>query len=157
MAIEDVLQQLGEKLDLEIIPNLHGIARLMINEKLEVQFEVDVNGESLLIASFVSELPPGRFRERVLHDALKANHLIEENLGTLSYLGAENSLILTLNVPMHGLNGEDLYELLSIFVARATAWQSAIDNGHPSPPDTNEVPKGDGGLKTSLFGFQERD
>lgn len=155
MAYEDVLAELGDELDIDVEADLHGICTLMINEKVKVQLEVDVTGESILMAALVTELPPGKFRERILKDALKANYRAEENHGVLSYTGPDNALVLALTIPMHGLNGKELYEHLSIFVERATGWQNAIDEGFPSPQDTDEVPKGDGGTKTSLFGFQE--
>lgn len=155
MAFQDVLDGLSDELDIDVEPDLHGLCTLMINEKVKVQLEVDVTGESILMATLVTELPPGKFRERILKDALKANYLAEENHGVLSYTGPDNALVLALTIPMHGLTGKELYEHLSIFVERAQGWQKAIDEGHPSPPDTEEVPKRDGGAKHSIFGFQE--
>ena len=155
MAFADVLNELGDELDIDVEADLHGVCTIMINEKVKVQLEVDVTGESILMASLVTELPPGKFRERILKDALKANYQVEENHGTLSYTGPDNALVLSLTIPMHGLNGKELYEHLSIFVERAQGWQKAIDDGFPSPPDSGEVPQGDVSGKTSLFGFQE--
>ncbi len=155
MSYEDVLAELGDELDIDVEPDLHGICTIMINEKVKVQLEVDVTGESIMMAALIVELPPGKFRERILKDALKANYLVEENHGVLSYTGPDNALVLALTIPMHGLTGKELYEHLSIFVERAQGWQKAIDDGFPSPQDTGEVPQGDGGAQTSLFGFQE--
>lgn len=155
MAFIDVLDELSDELGIDVEPDLHGLCTLMINEKVKVQLEVDVTGENIMMASLITELPPGKFRERILKDALKANYLAEENHGVLSYTGPDNALVLILNIHMHGLTGKELYEHLSIFVERAQGWQRAIDEGHPSPPDTAEVPKGEGGPKHSIFGFQE--
>ncbi len=155
MAFVDLLEQLAEEFGTDLRPDLHGICLLLINEKLKVQLEVDVTGENLLMACLVSELPPGRFRENILKNALKANHLIEENFGTLSYTGPDNALVLSTNLLMHGLTGRELYEFLSIFVGRATAWQKAIDEGHPYPLDSGEVPQPHSSQKIPLFGFQE--
>ncbi len=155
MAFEDVLEELSNEFDVDLHPDLHGLCTIMINETFKVQLEVDVTGENIQIATLVCELPPGRFRENILKDALKANYQVTENHGTLSYTGPDNALVLLLNVLMHGLTGKELYEHLSIFVQRATGWRKAIDSGFPSPQDTNEVPKGDGSGKTSLFGFKE--
>ncbi len=155
MAFSDLIDELGDEFGVELRPDIHGICLLLINEKLKVQLEVDVTGENLLMASLISELPPGQFRENILKNALKANYLVEENFGALSYTGPDNSLTLATNIPLHGLTGRELYEILSIFVQRATAWQKAIDEGHPYPLDSGEVPKSESAHKSPLFGFQE--
>lgn len=156
MAFNDLIESLGEELGIDLHADFHGLCQMMINEKLKVQLEADTTGEFLLIVSMICDLPPGKFRENILKDALKANYKIQENYGILSYIGPENSLALFNHIPMHGLTGKELYEHLSIFVQRALGWQKAIDEGFSSPPDSNEVPKADSVTKNSLFGFQDK-
>ena len=71
----DLIKELGDLLGEEIEPENNQACNLRINQKVKVQIEVSNNEESLMLISLISELPPGKFRETVLKDILKAKKL----------------------------------------------------------------------------------
>lgn len=153
-SFTDLMNDLGELLNTEIHPDLNLSCCLMINDSLKVQIEMSTTGEEILLASFVVELPPGRFREEVLRDALKANHQSDLNHGVLSYVKNHNALTLFQTIHAHGLSANDLYKYLSLFVERAKGWKDAINAGKTHPTDSGEVPQSREGQGSSLFGFK---
>lgn len=153
-SFTDLMSDLGELLDTEIIPDLNLSCCLVINESLKVQLEMSSTGEEILIGSFIVELPPGRFREEVLKDALKANYKSDVNPGVLSYVKNHNALTLFQSIQAHGISADIIYKYLSLFAERAKGWKDAINNGKTHPIDSGEVPKGRDGERSSLFGFK---
>lgn len=91
----ELLQELATELDIDLYPDKRGACKLVTEDGLHVQMEVDVRQESLLIASFICEIPPGKFRENILRDALKSNGPFPKN-GTLAYSERNNKLTLFL-------------------------------------------------------------
>jgi|JI9StandDraft_1071089.scaffolds.fasta_scaffold07366_4 hypothetical protein len=141
MNFSDLIHEFGELLGESFTPYQNRMIRFLINENLRVQIEMDLMGEFVMLACFITEIPPGRFRENVLRDALKANFLLDEHWSTLCYEGKENHLVLFFKIPAHGLTGQKLLDQLLPFVARAGLWRDAIDNGHTAPIGKGEIPE----------------
>ncbi|MBS0620136.1 MAG: CesT family type III secretion system chaperone [Verrucomicrobia bacterium] len=140
-----LLEELSTELDIPLHPENSDTCLLNINDSLEVQLECDPMREKLLVASFVCDIPPGKHRENVLKDALKANHALLVN-GILAYSDRNNKLTLFTFLPCTGLTGPKLAEFLGNFIEKATQWRSAVESGqtahlvpavekpsHPSP------------------------
>lgn len=149
----DLIEELGDLLDRDFKAELNHSCRLLINEKIYVQLEAESTGEFILATSEISELPPGRFRENILKDALKSNSLHEFNPSILAYLGKTNKLILFQYIPAHAITASLLQQHLSRLVARAERWKKAIDAGRTSPDDPLEMPRALEVRKTSPIGF----
>ena len=90
---EMLLHELSVELDVTLHPEKDESCVLMINETVKVQLEANVRTDHLLVASFVAEIPPGKFRENTLRDALKSNYPFPKN-GTLAYSERNNQLVL---------------------------------------------------------------
>lgn len=131
----DLMEELGDLLDTELIPDLNQVCLIVINESINVQLEMDVTGEFILMACEIIELPPGRFREDVLKESLKINYFADLRPGILSYIGNENALVLFQNILAHGLTAEELHEHLSVFAARCENWKKAISDGKTCPDE----------------------
>lgn len=129
---QELLWDLGELIELPLHIDKNNVCKLLLDEKLELQLEMDVDGETLLIASFISEIPPGRFRENVLKDALKVNSSYHP-FGSFAYLEKTNSLILHQYLPTSHLSGEKLTEHLEIFIEEAEEWRVALASGASTP------------------------
>ena len=147
---QDLLYELGERLDIQLQIDFNQACSLNINQSIDVQIELSSTEETILLMSMISELPPGRFRGDVLKDALKANFLEEKKNGYLSYIERENALTLLQTVYIQPLSSEALYDLLVFFSQRALKWKEAIESGHTSPE--GEFPKIVQKGK-SIFGF----
>lgn len=129
---QQLLWDLGELIELPLHIDKNSACKLLLDEKLEVQLEMDSDGEKLLIGAFLGELPPGKFRENVLKDALKVNHLIHP-YSTLAFMEKTNTLILYQYLMANELSGETLVEHLNVFIEEAEEWRAAITNGQSAP------------------------
>jgi D-alanine-D-alanine ligase-like ATP-grasp enzyme len=105
----------------------------------------------MILGATISELPPGKFRENILKDALKANSRINVNPGVLSYLGRENTLILHTKLFIQGTSVDEIIKEMKHLTSRAKKWMDAIDEGRASPDE--EIPKKVGLSGKGMFGF----
>ncbi len=137
----EILQLLGQELGLTLHTDRNHACALQINEGLIVQMESDSAQERLLIASQIIEVPPGKFRENVLKEALKANALADPLVGIFAYIAKINQLVLYQYYPFDILNAQRLAGLLAPFIQTAEKWRNAIASGSPGPPQ----------LETPLF------
>lgn len=151
MNFNDLIYELSQILGEELKADLNQICPLVIDEDYHVQLEMDISGDSILIGSFICELPPGKFRENILKDALKAQFETKDKKSILGYCEQINKLALFENVPNYDLNGETLFERLCNFVEQVKEWKEAIDKGKTSPDGAFAQPTQKQGRP--LFGF----
>lgn len=130
---EVLIAQLGEALHLELFIDRHEACMLRIHHVLPVQLQMDRSREKLLAAAFIYELPPGRFREDVLCEALKANGLPDPRPGIFCYVAAENKLVLYADALITQITAEKLVNLLASLIDYAQLWREALERGSPSP------------------------
>jgi hypothetical protein len=126
---EELLRELSVEYGVTLHPDRKGACKLKINEALQVQIECDAHQENLLVATFICDIPPGKFRENILRDALKTNGPFPKN-GTLAYSDRNNKLVLFSYLRMQNLTGKKLAEFLSAFVDKANQWRIGVESGH---------------------------
>lgn len=136
MIFDDLLADLGNHLGAELLPDGNGACQLLVDESIAIQLETDSTGEHLLVASPIFELPPGKFREDVLHNALIANAMQPPSLPTFAYIEKSSTLILFNYLSIKALRPEVLLSFLSHFLAIALEWKEALDNGQSAPIKT---------------------
>jgi len=124
---------LGKLLGLPLHTDKNNACALQIKKGIIVQLQPDESLEKILIASKISEVPPGKFRENVLKEALKANGYPDPRIGTFSFLPSTNTLVLFQQYPIDILTGERLAGLIVPFFDLAEQWRVAILNGKPGP------------------------
>ena len=147
----ELIEQLSDRLNTEIFPSPNNVVNLLIEQSIRVQIEPDDLDEFIVIGAMIEELPPGKFREHILKDALKANYLADKNPGILSYMYKNNLLMLHKKLPMGSLKVEDLINHIKGLVERAKKWKDAINEGYSCP--TDEIPKPNESQNKSIFGF----
>ncbi|HEY4254763.1 MAG TPA: CesT family type III secretion system chaperone [Chlamydiales bacterium] len=130
---EELLAELGVQLDLPLKSDRNHFCTLQIGPNLLIQLQTDAAFEKLLIISKVAEIPPGKFRENILKEALKANGKKDPRVGVFAYLTQINQLVLFQRYPFDLLNGERLAELLGPFIETAENWKKAIASGRSAP------------------------
>lgn len=108
---------------------------LRIGRKLPVQLEINSRRNVLIIASAISEIPPGKFRENVLLYALKENQIPNVATGILGYSEKNNKLVLFLELSLDDLTPEKIHAHLFPFIERAKKWYSALEEGRPAPAE----------------------
>ena len=102
---------------------------------ITVQLQLDSTQENLFLFSSLIELPPGRFRENVLREALKANGQPDPRAGILGYiLPTPPPLPPPTLSPHHSQRQPPRRSLLGAFFELAESWAKAIQNGHSAPP-----------------------
>lgn len=126
---EELLNELGEEYGLSLHPDRKGACKLKINETIHIQIECDAHQENLLAATFICDIPPGKYRENILKDALKANGPFPKN-GTLAYSDRNNKLVLFSYLRMSNLTGKKLAEFLATFLDKANNWRIGVETGH---------------------------
>lgn len=129
---QKLLWDLGEIIELPLYVDKNNVCKLLLNETLEVQLEIDTDEQKLLLIAFISAIPPGRFRENVLKEALKVNNL-SHPFGAFAYIEQDNYLIFHQYLQTDNLSGKKLAENLESFVIEAEEWHSALANGLPAP------------------------
>lgn len=135
---EQFIQDLGRALGLPLHVDDKNSCTLLVEEKLTLQIEPDHQEESLLVGSTIIELSPGKFREEVLKEALKENH-IYPRLGTLAYSIYNNHLALFQRFPTwQEIPLEVWIDWLSAFIAKAIEWRQSIEEGRSSPPPVSD-------------------
>jgi hypothetical protein len=142
-SIEEVSQVLSKKLGLQLEVDAHGGFRLLYANELAVNVEIDASGERLLIASELSEVASGGFREECLKAALMANSLPYPRFGNLCFSTQENKLILFEYLPLREISDEDLFGYLHYFVENAQKWKAAVETGE-LPQIETEAPSSGG-------------
>ncbi|MBI3508486.1 MAG: CesT family type III secretion system chaperone [Chlamydiia bacterium] len=130
---EELLQELGRIFQLPLHVDKIGACSIMIPPHPAIQLQLDETQEHLLLFSKIVEIVPGKFRENVLCDALKANALTDPRPGILGYIGKSNELALYQKYRASFLNGERLASYIGLFLEMALAWKVAIEHGNTAP------------------------
>lgn len=123
-----LLNQLSEIVGTPLYADKSRACRLNINDQLHVQLEDEEEKERVLVASFIHELPPGKYRENVLKEGLKAND-VYPRLGTFSYSERNNQLTLSAHLYYTEHNADKAADLLANFIEKALLWKDAIARG----------------------------
>lgn len=130
---EELLQSLGKVFHLDLKIDRFHACSIQVHERLTVQLQLDTAQENLWIFSKVIEIPPGKFRENVLFEALKSNGLPDPRPAVLCYVAKDHALALCQKYPLSILNGERLGGLVGSFLEMADSWYLAISSGKPAP------------------------
>lgn len=128
-AFEMMIEGLGKHLGIPMEAEPNQTCSLLIDEKITLLLEMDKNEENLRMVSFFCLLPPGKFREKVLTEALKANDLKEEK-GSLGFCDSTNEIALYDTVPLKDLDLVKLENQLAKWIERIFLWKEAIESGH---------------------------
>jgi len=130
---EEFLKELGRQIDVPLHPDTRRICRINVNQALHVQLEYDEGKERVLFATFLCDIPPGKFREEVFKEALKANGVFPR-AGTLGFSDRNNKMALFDSLSIHERVGEKTTAFLFSFIETARQWKEAIEGGRTAPP-----------------------
>jgi hypothetical protein len=128
----ELLYELGKIFGLALLPDKSNACTIAI-APLSIQLELNQSQETLLLFTKIIALPPGKFRENVLIEALKANALPDPRPGIFGYFAMTNHLTLHQSFPLHILNGERLAGLFGSFFEWGESWHTSIQRGEKSP------------------------
>ncbi len=143
---EELLEQLSKVFHLKLHIDRSNACSIQLHGNLVIQLQPDMTREHLWIFTKLIEIPPGKFRENVLKEALKSNGLPDPRAAVLAYMAATNHLVLFQKYPIAILTGERLAGLIGSFVETADSWKSAIAAGQSAPPSSEKKPSNPFGL-----------
>jgi hypothetical protein len=130
---EQLLSYLSPIFGIPLHPDKLGACSIVLSPHRTIQLQLNISQENLLFFSKVIEVPPGKFRENVLKEALKANGLPDPLPAILGYLPTAGYLIAYQSYPLSILNAERLAGLLGAFVEMTESWYAAIQRGQSAP------------------------
>lgn len=130
---EELLQELGRYLHLELHTDQSGACSLLFASQIVIQLQLDSGQEKLVLFCKIAEIPPGKFRENVLMEGLKANAMPDPLPGIFAYLATTNHLVLYQSYPLFILNGERLAMFVTNLLNLAESWRTALLDGKAGP------------------------
>lgn len=142
---QEILWDLGEEIDVPLHVDTNNACKIVLDDDLSIQLEVDRAGERLLIVAFVAEIPPGRFRENLLKETLKINAM-QNRSGIFAYIEKINMLVLFHFLTLETVKAEMLADFLELFSKEAGTWRSSISMGTPLPSEEMKQPTKDPNL-----------
>ncbi|MCB1149051.1 MAG: CesT family type III secretion system chaperone [Chlamydiia bacterium] len=92
--------------------------------KLKIQ--TNETRENVLVIADLGEVPPGRYRQDVLKQALRANGYPPPNIGILGFSERSEHLYLFASYPVYAFTKEKLKSILEPFVMKVQLWTDAL-------------------------------
>lgn len=139
---DELLQELSKIFHLSLHTDKSHACSIQFHHQLTLQLQLDLAQENMLLFSKLVEIPPGKFRENVLREALKANAGSDPRIGIFGYFSHTNHLILYQRYPLEILNGERLAGLIGAFLEYGESWREAVEKGQSAPLTSKASPFG---------------
>lgn len=146
---EVILQELEPYFKCKLTPDTNNSCFIKMGIGVQIQMELDPYGEDFVVGARLGVISPGRYREAVFREALKANSHSPPRQGIFSFSRKSGNLILFLSIPLKDITQDKLTHLLNPFIAKAQAWTQALSQG-AIPIGVEEVSTSS---KTGLFGL----
>jgi len=127
--LDAILKVLSESLDTDLYIDEHGACKITLNDKIAIQLELDSSEHYLIMGSMLYEIPPGKFRENVLKEALKANNGSHKGIGTLAFVPKSATLALFEFFPLPQIRDEKIFEYFVAFATKGSYWKETLSNG----------------------------
>src|SRR5262245_58766423 len=90
-----LLQELGDSLEkADLHPDRNNSCLIRMKGGQEIQFELDRSSQFLIVGADLGAVPPGKYRENLFREALKANDMPHPIHGILAYSKKTDHLVL---------------------------------------------------------------
>lgn len=122
-----LLQELGKILEIpDLHPDRNNSCQITLKNGLSLQLEFDRSGQYIIIGADLGVVSPGRYRENVFREALKANDMPYPTHGILAYSKKSDRLVLFEKLRSHEITGEVIAAELIPFSEKAIIWKDAL-------------------------------
>lgn len=146
-----ILQELGKLLEIpDLHPDRNHSCLIKLKNGQSIQLELDRGGHFLILGADLGEVPPGKYRENLFKEALKANEMPYPLHGILAYSKKSEHLILFEKLYARELNGEKVFAALTPFAEKALIWEEALK--HNDIPVLSQVQSP--GRSSGMFGLR---
>ena len=126
MSPQHLVEEIGRRLGVALVPDDAGMARLMVDGTLAIDFELDDSNERLFVCGTIGILPAGPEREALFGEMLAAN-LFGADLGLCSpALDLERNELLLWFVLDERDHVEGAVHALEDLVARVEGWRARL-------------------------------
>jgi hypothetical protein len=126
-ALGVLLQEIGTNLGVNNLhPDNNNTCLLRLKSGLIIQIELDKGGQFLILGADLGTVPPGKYRELLFREALKANGLPYPIHGILCYSRKSDHLVIYEKIPLRDLNGEKIAAEITPFAEKAFLWSEAL-------------------------------
>lgn len=124
-----LLEELGSVMNMRLSPDRNNSCLFTYQNGLKVQLEHDTGNNQIIAVAYIGTPPPGRYRENLFKEALKANGLPLPQPGAFAYSKKTDSLVLYGYISITELTGQKLADFLAPFIQRADLWRNAMGRG----------------------------
>lgn len=146
-------EDLGKILKIKLSPDTNNCCVIKYKSGLQVTLEPTSDGTSIMIAIELGEIAPGRYRENVLREALKANGLPLPRKGIFAFSKKKDSLLIYDQLLLEELTAEKLFDFLQPLQQKAELWKTAIAQGEVPSFTANELTFNRKGGGSGMFGL----
>ncbi len=143
-----LLQELGQSFgNIQLRPDQNNSCLIRLKEGISIQLELDRACQFLILGCTLGTLIPGKYRENIFHEALKANDMPYPLHGILGFSQKTGNLALFEKINVRDLNGEKIAAEIIPFVEKAIVWSEAlIRNEIPAISQAYTSERGGGGM-----------
>lgn len=142
-----MLQEMGATLEItDLHPDRNNTCQIRLKNGLDIQLELDKSGQFIVLGSDLGTVPPGKYRENLFREALKANDMPYPNHGTLAYSKKSDHLVLFEKMNIKDLNGEKVAVEITPFSEKALIWKEALQRGDIPSLNQSYMSKSSGGM-----------
>lgn len=128
---EALLQELSSLIGIDLHVDNHGACCVQIKDSMKVQVEMDKKNNIVLFA-FLGEVGPGKFREEILKEGLKANAQLLPG-GIIGFSGLNNQLSCHRLLDHEMPRAQEILDALTIFIDYALQWQTSLQEEKTAP------------------------
>lgn len=121
------------KLSKPLAPDANNSCLVKFKGGIQIQLEMDKAGEYLVLGTDLGAISPGKYRENIFIEALKANGAPGVRYGVFAYSKQTDHLILFEMFNLRDLHATKVVEFFPGFIQKAKVWKEALERGEVPP------------------------
>lgn len=124
-----ILQELGPLLQIKNLhPDRNNSCEIKLVNGTIIQIELDKSGQFLVLGTDFGMPAPGKYRESLFKEALRANGMPAPIHGIIAYSSKADHLVMFEKIHVKDLSGAKVAAAITPFVEKAIIWTDAVRN-----------------------------
>ena len=142
-----LLSELGKVLKIaNLHPDRNNSCLVQMVNGQQFQLELDRTSEFVIVGTQLGAVTPGKYRESLFKEALKANDQPYPLHGILAYSTKTENLFLFMKIHVKDLTGDKIAEEITPFLEKASVWSDAITRSDIPAVGSSQTSKGPAGM-----------